>query len=551
MANIYVSKTATNGYAVGDDSRNRATAASKSTPVLTVTRANAVALAGDTIIINDGTYSEVAAVAVGVANVTINSENDYQVTIQAASGTGNVILQYTVGTGLTLGKIIIDAQYTQSYCVQQSSTNTTNDLTFNGTYLINFKTYALYGTRAKNVTFDNNWKIESVVRAQYSVGIKLTTDTTGTVTVQNGTYDLDSYNSSVSGWVMCADFENTAVGGATLIVNNCTSTHGGSGNLTASIYGIRATGFSSYEINDNALSQTTVNSSGSAVGILIMPSAIASKKCWIYDNVVDCNSPATNTSVTGYAIGVGEDGDTGINANLINGLWIHGNDLKRANHLLFVGNETGAVVTGNKVDDGIIGVIGKRTVGGLFTGNIVKNVTTGGSLRNKAGTNDVFANNTVILTTANGIGMLSNASGATASIATKFVNNIIYMDGVEATASQVDNDSSTAVFSNNNYYSTVAFKSTAFKYQATTYATLAAWIAAQEASAINVNPQFENYSSDDYRVPASNSDLYQKGVYINAEVKDYRLRPFRNTPTVGAYEVTAGDRCATRNSRTA
>jgi hypothetical protein len=67
----------------------------------------------------------------------------------------------------------------------------------------------------------------------------------------------------------------------------------------------------------------------------------------------------------------------------------------------------------------------------------------------------------------------------------------------------------------------------------------------------NVNPQFENYSSDDYRVPASNTDLYQKGIFVNAETRDYRLRPFRGTPTVGACEVTSGDRCVARSLRTA
>ena len=68
-ARIYVDK-----YVVGgtcSDSRDRATAMSKSTPVCTIERGMALALAGDTVMVRAGTYARTTTLGIGKANFTL------------------------------------------------------------------------------------------------------------------------------------------------------------------------------------------------------------------------------------------------------------------------------------------------------------------------------------------------------------------------------------------------------------------------------------------------------------------------------------------------
>lgn len=106
-ATVYVSNSASNEYSLGSDSNSYVLSQNKATPKLSLTSAISAAVAGDTIVLNNGTYVEPGIIIIGKA-LTINGESDYGVTLQV-TGTPTYLVAPTVG-GVTLGKVIVDAQ---------------------------------------------------------------------------------------------------------------------------------------------------------------------------------------------------------------------------------------------------------------------------------------------------------------------------------------------------------------------------------------------------------------------------------------------------------
>lgn len=101
---LYVSQTATNGYSVGVDANDGKT---KGTPKLSVSEAVKVANAGDTIIVNDGVYTNTKTLVVNKA-MTLKPENDHTVTLKVADGQARVIT--LTGDGAKeLGAFILEA----------------------------------------------------------------------------------------------------------------------------------------------------------------------------------------------------------------------------------------------------------------------------------------------------------------------------------------------------------------------------------------------------------------------------------------------------------
>jgi len=549
MATIYVSKAATNGYAVGNDGNSYAQMQSKSTPALTLKGCLANVQAGDTIVINDGLYNEVSgSVQISALNLTINSENDYMTTIRCATGDTRVIYQNDTGTGLVLGKLIIDANYAQQNCIQQLYTANVDSLTLNGTHLINFTLRGIDSKTASNITLQDGYSISSNANTYTLLtGVYVNPITVvGTITIKDGTINI-SGGANTTDSVGGIDLECPTDGCNVVIQNNDITL--GSAAPGADIMDIYAPGFTTVEISNNTITHTTLqNSSGSYNAIAVPNSAITTNKCWIYDNTINGGNPNPATNASGANIIIGDDLNTQPTYyNNINGIWVHGNICNNMNHQLLLGWVTKGVVAGNEFTNGVLGVIGKHTTDCLFSGNILVGIRSGGVLRAKYGTGDIYCNNTVIMTSVSGAtGIAINATDGSDEV--EFKNNIIYMDGIAAICAKIE-DTSTAIFATNDYYSETGFAANPFVYGATNYANLAAWIAAKESTALNVDPNFVDYDSGDYRVPAANTDLYHKGKYTNANARDYRGRPFYVTPTIGAYEVSNGDGCLTRTVR--
>lgn len=576
MATIYVSQTATNGYAVGDDARTRANAASKSTPVLTVTRALAVSENNDIIVINDGIYAEDSYIAPVKTGLTINAQNDYMVTIRAASGTTRVLHQANTGAGLILGKIILDANGTQGTVITTDSSNTVASLTLKGTRLVNFTQYGLSSMKLSNVTLQDKWLIESLVCTNInSNGIVLTSPGAATYNIKDGTINLATTNNvpvNVYGIKIASGDVSliTDISGNAITINNTSTgtqyiygvsvvaTHAGckttitdntittGSSKSCTQRGIYSVGQVEYTIADNTVVPVPITGDVSTFrGIEVPNSAILTNKCWIYNNEV--GGVAKAFDLTGTSVLIGNDVDVEpATHDSINGIWAYGNTANNYNHGVFLGWVTGGTVVGNNVNHGTIGVIGKHTTRCLFTGNIIDGIGSGGALRSKGSANDVFANNTVIMTTESEVtGLAISCTNATTGAV--FANNIIYMSGIAALAVIVA-DTSAATFFSNDYYTDSSFAENPFAYQGTTYANLAAWIAAQESTALNINPAFVSYPTD-LRIPASNTGLYHAGVKKAFNARDYNLRPYYIKPTIGAYEVSGGDTCLARKAR--
>lgn len=127
----------------------------------------------------------------------------------------------------------------------------------------------------------------------------------------------------------------------------------------------------------------------------------------------------------------------------------------------------------------------------------------------------------------------------TGSVAPIFQNNIVYAeDGTQLTKLTVvstTGGASTAVFRNNNYYSAGGIGTTAFVYLGSTYATLAAWIAAQEASAFGVDPGFVNVVGGDYRLSVI-SPLRTAGFSV-PNTFDFLGKSFEVPSPIGPYAL--------------
>ena len=195
-ATIYVSNSATNGYALGSDSNTYAQAQNKSTPYLTLTKATSLSIAnGDTIIINDGIYNEAAAVIPARYGLTITNDSATGVSggviIRAATNTSRVLhLPLNGGTtqAYTIGPIVLDANNTQSTCVTIDSVNDVANLVINGTKFLNPTAYWIVSTHLTNLTMSGNWSAQSNTAGNF-FGFSLSGSPTnpGTYTISNGT----------------------------------------------------------------------------------------------------------------------------------------------------------------------------------------------------------------------------------------------------------------------------------------------------------------------------------------------------------------------------
>jgi hypothetical protein len=133
MPTKYVSKTATNGYAIGSDANDGST---KALAKLTLEAAITAAAAGDIIVINDGTYTAATYYDVAKA-LTINAETDYGVTLKCTGAVAQVIRVGVAGMEIKLGKLIIDAESNASASCVGINGTTARTVTLDGTRLTN------------------------------------------------------------------------------------------------------------------------------------------------------------------------------------------------------------------------------------------------------------------------------------------------------------------------------------------------------------------------------------------------------------------------------
>ena len=446
----------------GNDTTGNGTFA---TPWKTLTKATSTASAdGDTIIIGDGVYDEASYVQPSRKNLTFLPTTDYGCTIKAASGTDRVLHLNRISAGgsqYTFGKIIIDAQNTQVACISTDGGNTIDTLTFNGTALKNPTSFIFNLVKVSNLVMDSEWSTVCTGAAY----IRYHQNSAGNCSITNGTATV----TGATGALVTAIDYGPSVPACNLVIS------GNTFNVTTAaagtpVDGIWASGGTTYSIFNNTININTATTS-TAVHVYLHAS-ISATACNIYNN-----NYVSGSGTGGYGIAVGSDSDTSPSgANTISGVVIYNNQVSKVNHGIFCGWVTGAKVFGNVVKNGVIGVIGKHTTTSEFSKNIVVGgALTSGGLRSKGGTNDVFRENSVFLDSGkSSYGM--NVDAAAVNIIMK--NNFIYANDNNILKLVKVEDTSTATFSDNVYWSGSAPPANAWEYQTVMYQTIAAWQAA-------------------------------------------------------------------------
>ena len=472
MATIYVNLTQaaggtlTNGYGYGDDARDRATAASKTTPVATITRAEAVAVDGDTIVINDGTYTEATYVNVNIPNLTFNAENDHQVTLQQGGGQARVInVPSNLGTGLTIGKLVIDAEGLTGKSITTGSQ--APNISFAGTKFINVGTQGVFqGTLIGSMSFTDGWSIEGA-----AVGSRMVYWQPGaaaTFTMTDGEVTMDG--ATLTNGTGIIDCRPSITGCAATITDNIITVD----NMGATSFRCLMTqGTQIVSIENNTVTNGTMTAG--AIGIDVSRDATVScTQAHVRNNTVSMAHDGTTTGTATFGIIVGEDNDTAV-SNTITGIDVTGNTVTGTNHGIILGNVTGGKCYGNTITTSVLAQVGKNTTNCLFGGAYITQCS-GAALRAKGGNGDVHGNNTHIVSTGfDGNSCQADTAGVVVSTGVIYQNNHIYSDVTIAKFVETDAGSD-ATFQYNNFYSTETLPADAFDYAATgSYGTLSAF----------------------------------------------------------------------------
>ena len=473
---IYVSPVATNGYAIGSDSNN---GLSKQTAKLTVAGALAIAKAGDTIMLNDGAYTE--AYFRFLIALNIQSETDYGAKLVSTATS-------VVGIGnapVTLGKIIIDTNnYSTTSCIYGFGSDTKTLLTLDGTHLI--------------------------AHAQYCVNFNASLIVKGDVTVTHTGAGKSIWKCSPNAGHIVR-FENAPSIGAPLYV-----IAGGLGtaltlyrskfryfdSTTGTNYAAFVSGVADVHVEGCELG---VDGNLGPAGINIEPIAnFPVNSVVIKDNVIR-HEGYTSLAQSGGGYGIKVGSESFITDN-IGAVTITGNKLVHVNHCAFLGygiTQPG-LVRGNVVIDGLIPFLSK---GNMSASKFYANVALGGSwsggaLRSKT-SNPIFKNNLCVANSllSASLGKFQHASDA--SVNAVFQNNILYAPSIAIPIAASADIGSTASFSNNNYHAG-SFNTGAFVNGATTYNTVSAWAAAVESTATAVDP---GYTLGNWSLPSESSIL--------------------------------------------
>lgn len=527
-ATVYVSNSATKGYAVGNDSNTYAQAQNKSTPWLTVTKAVSSAVSNnDTIVINDGTYSETSYLYINTrTGLTITNDpvtgQPYGVVVQVQSPQGRIIHEVQGGQGLTIGPIVLDAQNSTSVNITTDSTNPVTSLTLNGTKLLNPTTNFISAGHLTNFSWNN--VIAQAASLSSSAITMISTVSGGTWNMTGGTLTVSQFT-GLNGTQML--YMHPGGGYSTnLVVSGVTMSFANTNNKD--IYALYGQGLASYLIHDNVINIT----GGTAPTAMLFNNYIATQGvatsfCHIYNNT------GTISSTAGSQIFVGDDSNVAIpNPNSISDIQVYNNNFTGANHGIAFGWVTGWKAWNNTISNATIGLLGKYTTNGIASYNVINGgPLSGGALRAKGGSGDKYLNNTIIV----------NQDGSNCEQSDNTSSGIIFKNNICSASSNtigkfaIVETGSAATFDNNDYYTGNPLPVSAWSYGVDTYATMVNWQSAgHDINSIINNPLF--VSSSNFSLQASSpainagADVGLTSDYIGTAV------PQGSAPDIGAYE---------------
>lgn len=569
MATYYVSKSTANaslGYVVGNDS-NAGT--SPATAWLTLAKITASAADGDTVYVNDGTYTDAE---LGGSNVfSLNSTKsikmypvtDYGVTLQSTAASAQIVsLTGTATNDMIFGKFIIDGEIPGAPGTYQPTgmvlTNPSNQavITLSGTRFQNCATQNILNSKRRGTL--NMTGVQFAGLMAQGVASTASGADVASMTVAVDGLALQDVTTSSNALTRVLDFTrlSSSSNTYTLTVSGVTGTITAPAALgsSAAVALLVATGIDGVIAEEFDATYYAYNTGATCYGIYIKnasrgATATANRPIIRHNRIVG-NAPSE------YVISAGDT----TTAYDVDNAQVYGNTItvpyydSATPHAVAVGNVTGGTVWGNWINGSYVAILLGINQGAAVTGNVSVGCY-GMCLYAKgcgATTAPIIANNTVILTdtygAARGGALAVAVQGATNNTAVTFRNNNVYAYTDMYRYTDVGT-SQTATFVKNNYYSAgPAGFTSPWSYQSSTYTTFATWQAARETTGTNVDPIMVNVLAGDYRLHAT-STLRHSGAPWGVRAVDYRGRQCWDRPDIGAYYSSSGDPAPARTAR--
>jgi hypothetical protein len=532
MANeiYYVSKSTDNGYVVGSDANN---GLSKATPFRTLDKASDTAYlttGAITIVINDGDWigTDIDTAnsywlwpaSPGFDSCLILPENAGSVKIISGSATSTIRMNNATGWNntksvewrdLILGRLVTAEGGTDGNYGIWTLGGTATPSTITATRC-EFRNMIFYGINVANGALANITLNDCTHTADRitSRGIVYSpSHAAGKLTINGATINHTKWATN-SGGIIYWDAGTAGVEAEVRNVTGFTSINPADVAADSLFYGIFIANCPDAIVEDCDLTfeQGASGATWSINGIRLFgnDAALTAER----QKIINCTVRAFGWDATtggGGCITVGGDGgarqaNVSNNSQII-GCTAIGDAISVAHNLhgIFIVENTDCEMYGNTSKFMDIGIMAKLTTTTKVAGNICESVGLGGSSNimyyNKGGTNDDFFNNTAVIdANSDAVAFGCAIDGATNTTGSQFNNNYIYGKANALNQIITVNTSQTATFDYNHFYITGTLPATAFTYQATSYATVALWIAARETNGVEVaqNPFNEDFT---------------------------------------------------------
>jgi len=526
----YVSKSTDNGYFIGNDGNG---GESKTDAFLTLDAASDAAYATSgaiTIIINDGNYIGADIDAAnqywiwpanpGFDSCLVRPENAGEVTIIAGVATSTVRMNNATGwdssksvewRDLILGRLsTAEGGDDGNYGIWTlGGTGTAPSITATR---CEFRNMVFYGINVganglANITFnDCSYTINRIT----SRGMVYSpTHAAGKLTIDGATINHSKWATNGSGVI----YWDASVAGVQAEVKNVTaniSINSTDVAVDSLMYGIFIANCPDALVEgcDLTFTQAASGATWSINGIRLFgnDAGLTAERQKIHNSTVRAYGWDATTGAGG-CITVGGDGgarqaNVSDNSEIINCTAI-GDATGVSNNLhgIFIVENDSCEMYGNTASFVDIGIMAKLSATTKVAGNLVKQCGLGGSSNvmyyNKGGTNDDFYNNTAIIDSdTDAVAFGAAIDGATNTTGAEFDNNYIYAEANALNQLITINTNQTATFDYNHYLITGTLPATVFTYQATTYSTVALWLAARETNGVEVDSEEDVFNSD-------------------------------------------------------
>lgn len=476
MADYFISQTATNGYAVGSDA---AAGTSKATAWLTMEKFISTYSAGDTVTINDGTYDHPSSYHSITKSCTIHPENVGMAILTASHQTSRVVnCQPAISGGVyDFDGMVFDGLNTSQMGVNFGDVAGGYTASINNFKAINCNGSSTNGPIAVNATLIVlRGKGLTITGAGTTAGLQARVLTAGSI------IDLDGIEVALTGittpsgsaiWLAA-----TNAGVEARIANVTGSSVHNTGATVSSIVKMENIPGIIEDCHDYVISGTCI----AGAPFAIYPSA-----------AVDCITPIVrrnkrikNLMSGGYLILFGTDSSGAYDNRIINPV-SHDNEVSGDAGTMMHGVLFGYCLGGISSHDefsyvGLPVVMKGQTTAAYVVASKIHHCSTGtsGAIYSKGSVGARFVSALIDMRGYVGYALSSNVDGATVSSDVHFKGNMVIYD---ADATKVDyvGTGCTATFSWNNYIVPGTVNATtAFVYDGTPAATLAAWGAVHE-----------------------------------------------------------------------